>query len=79
MITYLEKYVDNDDHDRIGQVEEEPDINIFQSSGVREAVGDSNIDGGEDHHAGDVHRHKEVKVAPDIVGCLVDYVHQDCW
>ena len=66
------KYVDNNDHDRIGQVEEKPDLNIFHSCSKRKTAGDRDVDGGQDHHAGDVHRHHQVIVVLALVCRLID-------
>ena len=38
----------------VGEVEEEPDLHRFDVRGGGEADGDGEVDGGEDHHAGDV-------------------------
>ena len=44
-----------------------------------QACGDRDVDGGQDHHAGDVHRDDELTLhgKVNIVGGLVDDVHED--
>ena len=43
-----------------------------------EAGGDRDVDGGQDHHAGDVDGVDHVVLVPgDVVRSLVDQVHQD--
>ena len=46
-----------------------------------QACGDRDVDGGQDHHAGDVHTDDELTFhgKVDIVGGLVDDVHEDGW
>ena len=52
--TYLEFNIDKDDQEREGQVEEEPQLYRFDFRGGGETGGHWEVDGGQDHHAGDV-------------------------
>ena len=67
--------------ERKGQVEEEPDLHRLDVGGGWEAGGHREVDRGQDHHAGDVDRvHQAVLlIRHDIVGDLVNDVHEDCW
>ena len=77
--SHLEENIDNDDEDRVGEVEEEPDLHWLDVGGAGETGGHWEIYGGQDHHAGHVDGvyHAEFVVSSDVVGGLVDDVHQD--
>ena len=77
--THLQNNVDKDDKKRISQVEEEPHLHRFDSGGAWEGGGHRQVDGGKHHHTRNVHCHNQVilAVSCDIVGQLVDDVHQD--
>ena len=76
---HLEENIDQYDEDRVGEVEEEPDLHWLDVGGAGEAGGDREVDRGQDHHAGDVDGddHAVLVVSRDVVGGLVDDVHQD--
>ena len=77
--THLQNNVDKDDKKRISQVEEEPHLHRFDGGGAGEGGGHRQVDGGQHHHTCDVHGDNQVilAVSSDIVGQLVDDVHQD--
>ena len=77
--SHLEENIDNDDEDRVGEVEEEPDLHWLDVGGAGEAGGDREVDRGQHHHAGDVdgNYHAVLVVSSDVVGGLVYNVHQD--
>ena len=75
---YLEDDIDEYDKERIGEVEQEPHLYRFDVRGGGEAGGHWEIDGGQDHHAGDVDGVDHVVLVPgDVVRSLVDQVDQD--
>ena len=76
---YLKNNVDKDDKERISQVEEEPHLHRFDGGGAGQGGGDRQVDGGQHHHARNVHSDNQVvlAVSSDVVGQLVDDVHQD--
>ena len=76
---YLKTDVDQNDEERVGEVEEQPDLHRFDVWGCRQAGGDRQVDRGQDHHAGDVDGvdQTELVLVTDVVGGLVDDVHQD--
>ena len=78
-VSHLKKNIDDDDKERVGQVEEEPDLHRLDVGGAGEAGGDRQVDRGQHHHAGDVDGddHAVLVVSSDVVGGLVDDVHQD--
>ena len=75
----LQQNVGDDDEEGEGEVDEEPDLHRFDSQSAGEAGGDREIDRGDDHHTGHVHRDHQVGLAlhTQVVGGLVDHVHQD--
>ena len=75
----LQHNVEDDDEEGEGEVDEEPDLHRFDSQRAGESRGDREVDGGEHHHAGDVDGDHQVGLAlqPQVVGGLVDHVHQD--
>ena len=77
--SHLEENIDNDDEDRVGEVEEEPDLHWLDVSRVGEAGGDREVDRGQDHHTGYVDGDDPavLVISSDVVGGLVDDVHQD--
>ena len=78
-VSHLKKNIDDDDKERIGQVEEEPDLHRLDVGCAGEAGGDREVDGGQDHQGGDVQLEDQgVPALPGQVdGGLVDDVHQD--
>ena len=52
--SYLEFNIDQDDQEREGQVEEEPQLYRFDFRGAGETGGHWEVDGGQDHHVGNV-------------------------
>ena len=50
---YLKENVWEYDQDRVGQIEDEPDLDRLDVGGAGEAGGHGDVEGGEDHHAGD--------------------------
>ena len=50
---YLKENVWEHDKDRVGQIEDEPDLDWLDVGGAGEAGGHGDVEGGEDHHAGD--------------------------
>ena len=79
LTSYLKCHVDDDYKERVGEVEEQPGLNRLDVRSAGEATGYGEVDGGEDHHAGDVDGDDEVILVSDghVVGCLIDDVHQD--
>ena len=79
MESNLQENIDEDDEDRVGEVEQQPDLHRLDVSSAWEAGGHREVDGGQDHHAGDVDGVYQVvpRVSGDVVGHLVDHVHQD--
>ena len=80
--TNLEYDVDQDHQERIGQVEQEPDLHWLDVRGGGQTGWHWEVDGGQDHHAGDVDGvdHAVLVVCAahlDVVGCLVDHVDED--
>ena len=77
--SHLEENIDQYHQEREGQVEEEPDLHWLDVGGAGQAGGHWEVDGGQDHHAGDVDGVDQVVlgVSADVVGGLVDHVHQD--
>ena len=77
--THLKCDIDKYDEDREGQVEEEPDLHRLDVGGAGETGGHGQVDRGQHHHAGDVDGVDQVVlgVSGDVVGGLVDNVHQD--
>ena len=76
----MDEGVDENYEKRIDEAEEKPDLDIFDRGGGGEALRDGDVDGGEDHHAGDVNRNDVTKelVSNKEAGGLVDDVHEDC-
>ena len=77
--SHLEENIDQDDEDGEGEVEEEPDLHRLDVGGAGQAGGDREVDRGQDHHAGDVDGVDQavLVLSCDVVGGLVDDVHQD--
>ena len=75
----LQHNVEDDDEEGEGEVDEEPDLHRFDPQRAGEGGGDREVDGGEDHHAGDVDGDHQVGLPlhRQVVGGLVDDVHQD--
>ena len=75
----VEQDVDQDDEEGKDETKEKPNIHYLDGGGGGEAVGHRDVEGGEDHHAGDVHGDdglQELGVS-QVVGGLVDDVHED--
>ena len=74
---YLHYHICNDNQEWIGNAEEQPDLHRFDVRCVGQRHGDSHVDGGEHHHARDVHRDDQVilGVPCKVVGGLVNKVH----
>ena len=79
--SHLEENIEQYDQDREGQVEEEPDLHRLDVGSAGEAGGHREVDRGQDHHAGDVDGVDQavLVLSGDVVGGLVDDVHQDGW
>ena len=77
--TDLKNDVCEDDLEGVEQVDQEPDLHRLNTGGAGQAGGHREVDGGQDHHAGDVDGvdHVVLGVPSDVVGGLVDHVHQD--
>ena len=78
-VSYLKENIDDDDKERVGEVEEEPDLHRFDVGGAGQAGGHREVDGGQHHQGGDVQLEDQgVLVLPgEVDGGLVDDVHQD--
>ena len=63
----------------VEQVDQEPDLHRLDTGRAGQAGGHREVDGGQDHHAGDVDGVDQVilGVSGDVVGGLVDKVHED--
>ena len=79
--TYLQDHIDQDGGEGIGEVEDQPDLHRLDIRRDGQAGGDREVDGGEDHHAGDVdgEDHVVLVVPSDVIGGLVDHVHENGW
>ena len=77
--SHLEENIDHDDEDRESEVKQQPDLHRLDVGGAGEAGGHRKVDRGQDHHAGDVNGYDQAVpiVSTDVVGGLVDDVHQD--
>ena len=80
-ISHLKENIDDDDEERVGEVEEEPDLHRLDVGCLGEAGGDREVDRGEDHHACDVDSDHQAVLSRSVeVGSgLVNQVHQDGW
>ena len=76
---YLEENISDNYQERPEEVEEEPLLNGFDVKGDREVLWNRDVDRGQQHHAGDVDGVDQVVlgVSGDVVGGLVDDIHQD--
>ena len=74
----MHDHIRNDNPERIGNAEEQPHLHRFDARCTGQRHGDGHVDGGEHHHACDVHGDDQVilGVPGDVVGGLVDDVHQ---
>ena len=79
LLSHLEQNIDNDHQERIGEIEEEPYLYRLDIGSAGQAVRDREVDGGKDHHGGDVHGVDKVilALAGQVDGGLVDDVHED--
>ena len=77
--SHLEENIDNDDQNRVGQIKEEPDLHRLDVGGAGKAGGHREVNRGQHHHASDVDGVDQavLVVSGDVVGGLVDHVHQD--
>ena len=57
---YLHCYIDQNYHERISQIEDEPDLDRFDVRSAGQGGGDGEVDGGQHHHAGDVDSDNQV-------------------
>ena len=75
----LENDVGEDDLEGVEQVDQEPDLHRLDTGRAGQAGGHREVDGGQDHHAGDVDGvdHVVLGVTGDVVRGLVDEVHED--
>ena len=80
ILTYLHDHVGNNDPERIGNAEEQPDLHRFDVRSVGQRHGDWHVDGGEHHHAGHVHSDDQVIlwITIDVVSGLVYDVNENC-
>ena len=78
---YLHNNIDKDDHEGVDEADEQPDLHRLDAGRVGQRGGDREVDRGQDHHAGDVHRDDQLVPAlpGDVVGQLVDHVHHQGW
>ena len=53
-ISHLKENIDDDDEERVGEVEEEPDLHRLDVRSAGEAGGHREVDGGQHHQGGDV-------------------------
>ena len=79
--TDLENDVGEDDLEGVEQVDQEPDLHRLDTGRAGQAGGHREVDGGQDHHAGDVDGvdHVVPGVPSDVVRYLVYQVHEGCW
>ena len=77
----LQYDVVDDDKERVGEVVQQPGLNGLDDWSAGEAAGHREVDGGEDHHAGDVHGeyHLISVLNRDEVCRLVYNVNQYRW
>ena len=80
-MTHLKNNVDKYYQERICQIEQKPHLHWLHYCCAGEGGRHREIDGGQHHHAGDVHRDNQVilGVSIDVVGELVDDVDKDGW
>ena len=78
--TDLKNDVGEDDLEGVEQVDQEPDLHRLDTGRAGQAGGHREVDGGQDHHAGDVDGvdHVVLSVTGDVVGGLVDHVDEYC-
>ena len=79
-LTHLQYHICDYDQERISQADQEPILHRFDLCSARKWGEDGEIDGGEHDHARDVDSDDQVilGVSGDVVGGLVDDVHQEC-
>ena len=77
----LQQNVDDDDHEGVEEVEQEPHLHRLDGGRAGQRGGDREVDGGQHHHARDVDCDDQVILVlhNDEGGCLVDNVHQEGW
>ena len=57
----LLEYGNDNDKERVGEAEEEPELYRFDGGGDGEAGRHRDVDRGQDHHAGYIHSDHQVK------------------
>ena len=77
--TYLLDGGDNDHHERIGKIDQQPDLHWLDRCCAGEAGGDRGVDWGKNNHARNVDRNYELvfPIWSDVYRGLVDDVHED--
>ena len=73
--------LNQNNEERIDETEQKPDFNIFDRGGGGEAARDRDVESRKNHHTCDVDRDDitEEIITVEIVGRLVDDIHEDCW
>ena len=76
---YLHHDIHQYNHKRKSQIEEEPNLDWFDVGSAGQGGWHGEVDGGENHHAGDVDGVQQVvpRLTDDVVAGVVDDVHQD--
>ena len=59
-LSCLEDHIDQDDKERVGETEEEPNLDGFNVRSAGQAGRDGEVDRGQHHHAGGVHREQNL-------------------
>ena len=77
--SHLQHNIHEYDKKWVGQVKEKPDLHRLDVGGAGQTDGYREVDRGQDHHAGDVDGEDQVVpgVPVDIIGDLVDHVHEN--
>ena len=80
-VSYLNHDIWDYDQERPEEVKKEPEFYRLDVQCDWQAGGDREVDRGQDHHAGDVDGvdHAVLVLSFDVVGELVDDVHEDGW
>ena len=63
------------------KIEDQPDVDVLQVVGAGKAVVHRDVQGGQDHHDGQVGRYDRVKdliSVTEVVGRLAQHVQEDC-
>ena len=72
---YLSNKIDDDYKEGVSKVKEKPNFNRLDTCCCRKAFGYRQVDGGKDHHAGNVYSYKKIK-STNIIGSLIDDVDE---